>query len=363
MKIIIVHASAGAGHKKAAEALYVYFKQRSPQDKIEIIDILEKTRPFFKKVYIHGYNFLINNCLWLWHFLFWVTSLKFLRGFHSYWSMGLNRIFTAEFSQYIIKENPDLIISTHFLPPEICTCLKQKNKISSQLATVVTDYGIHPFWIHKGTDKYIVASQLSRQILEKQGVEKEKIFVCGIPIDPKFTTVGDKRSICEKIGIRNDIFTVLITTGSSGIGPIEKIVEMLNDGLQVLVVCANNQALFQKLNAKNYAYLKVFGFVNNIEELMRVSDIVIAKPGGMTTSEILCMELVPIFISPIPGQETMNLKVMTELGIGHFPSNINEIKKTIFEYRDNPQKIILQKEKIRKIKKPDAAQEIYNALR
>jgi len=95
---------------------------------------------------------------------------------------------------------------------------------------------------------------------------------------------------------------------------------------------------------------------------MAISDLVIAKPGGMTTSEILCMELVPIFISPIPGQETMNLRAMAKLGIGHAPRNICEIKKIVFDYRDHPQKILAQKEKIRKIKKPNAAEDIYNAL-
>lgn len=168
--------------------------------------------------------------------------------------------------------------------------------------------------------------------------------------------------LLKKTGLLPDKFTVLITTGSFGIGPIEGIIALLYKETQIAVVCAKNKKLYSRLILKNYPNVKVYGFIDNIDELMAVSDMVIAKPGGLTISEILSMELVPIFISPIPGQETNNMAVLKVYGIGELAVSSNEVFKYTLEYKNNTDKLNKIKEKIRKIKQPFAAREIYNAL-
>jgi len=363
MKVLIVYASAGAGHRKAAEALYNYIRESYPQTQVLIVDVLEKTNTLYRNIYIHGYLFLINHAKWLWGFLFWLTSIKALERIDSLISLFIGRINARGFSKFLIDENPDIIISTHFLPPEIAGYLKRKKLIKSKLVTVITDFGVHPFWITKTTDAYAVASEYTEKILIGEGINKEIIHVTGIPVDPKFSVNIDKNLTSKKLGLKPDQFTVLITTGSAGLGPVEKIVDFLYNQVQIIVVCAGNKKLFSILEEKHYPNVKVCGFIDNIQEVMAVSDVVVAKPGGLTTSEILSMEIVPLFISPIPGQETNNMKAMQSFGIGIFAKSAAEVKKLVLDYKNHPEKLLAAKEVIRKIKKPRAAESIYNAIR
>jgi processive 1,2-diacylglycerol beta-glucosyltransferase len=362
-KIIIAYASAGAGHHKAAEAIYNCFKKKLPDSEVLLVDVLEKSKPFFKNTYINGYYFMVNKAIWLWSLLFWITGVKFLRFLVHPFFLALDHIYTREFARFLVKEQPDAIISTHFLPPEIATYLKAKQKINSKIITVITDFGVHPFWIAKGVDCYIAASSITKEKLTNMGVRKEIIFDSGIPTDPKFATPLEKTDLRKRFGLAPEALTVLITTGSFGIGPVEEIVDELYTDTQIIVICAKNKPLYENLKAKNYPNVLVFGFVDNIEECMAASDIVIAKPGGLTTSEILCLDLVPIFIWPIPGQETNNIKVMQEYGIGKYAKSVRDVKDAVLDYKAHPDKILEIKDRIKKIKKPLAAEDVCNALR
>lgn len=363
MKIIIAYASAGAGHRKAAEALHQCFNQKFPEADIKLVDILDKTNPFFKDLYVYGYSFLINHAKWLWGLFFWLTSARRLSAFYDTISLFVNRLNAADFHSFLIKEQPDVIISTHFMPPQVASYLLDRKKIKSKLFTVITDFGVHPFWITKNVDGYFVASDITASQLIAKGISRDNIFGSGIPTDRRFSIKHEKRKLIEKLSLKDELFTVLITTGSFGIGKIETITESLLPHAQVIIVCANNKVLYQKLIRKNYPNVKVYGFVDNIYELMAVADIVIAKPGGLTTSEILNMEIVPVFISPIPGQEINNIKVMQLYGLGASKANAKEIKNIILDYKLHPEKMDRAREIIKKIKKPESCQVIYDAVR
>jgi processive 1,2-diacylglycerol beta-glucosyltransferase len=261
-----------------------------------------------------------------------------------------------------MQEAPDFIISTHFLPSEIATYLKKNKKINSKIFTVITDFGVHPFWISQGTDAYIVASDFTKNELIKEGIKESLIKVFGIPVNQKFLLELDRNVLCRKFDIDRDKFTLLIVTGSFGIGPIEKIVNLLYEEAQLLVVCARNKSLFKKLARKNYPGVKVFGFVDNLAELMAVSNIIITKPGGLTISEILAMEIAPIFIPAILGQETANAKILQQYGVGYSIKNIKGIKGIILDCKVKPDKLNKIKENIKRIKKPHAVEELYNAV-
>lgn len=363
MKIVIAYASAGAGHRKAAEAIYNYCREESKLLDITLIDIMERSHVLFRTIYIYGYLFLAKYAQWLWGFLFWITSRHCLIPLNNVWMSFIDRIHTRPFAEFLVKESPDIVISTHFLPARVAAYLKKKEKIESKLITVITDFGIHPFWIADGTDTYIVASSFTKKLLLAEGIAFEKIKDFGIPIDPKFNRVSKKNGQTKKFILKSHTLTVLITTGSFAIGPIEKIVELLYKDVQLIVVCAKNKRLYNKLKKKMYPDVIVFGYVDNIHELMAVSDIVIAKPGGLTTSEILSMELIPIFICPIPGQETKNIEAMKHFGIGNFPKRIEDIKTIVLDYKRHPDRIQETKEIIGKLKKPDACKDIYDVIR
>ena len=364
MKIIITYASAGAGHFKAAEAVYNYFKQDclNKDLDVQLVDVLEKSTSFFKRCYLAGYAVLIRHITFIWAIAFWFTSFKLLRPLTRPISSLINYLNTQKFAKFLIQENPDYVISAHFLPSEIAAHLKQAKKIKSKIITVVTDFGVHPYWLSKGTDTYVVASSFTREILIKEGVDSSIVKEFGIPIDEKFTKTYNKEELCRKLEIDSSKFTLLIMTGSFGIGPIEETVELLRDQMQILVVCANNKKLFEQLKNKNYPTVRTFAFVNNVQELMAVSDCIVTKPGGLSSSELLSMALAPIFIAAIPGQETINMHALESLGVGISATNAEDIKNKVLDYKEYPEKLKTTKDRIQQIRKPHAAGELCNAV-
>lgn len=363
MKIFITFACAGAGHLRCAEAIYDYFKERAVEgDDIELIDVLESSNALFRFFYKWGYPFLIKYSLSIWHFSYWLTYFRPLRKFTRAVAIIINRINTQGFSRFLQQEEPDIVISTHFLSSEITANLKGRAELKSKLISVITDFGIHPFWLCLGTDLYVVASGLTKELLVKEGVREEVIEDLGIPVHPQFLRQYTKDELSKRLGIDKNKFTILITTGSFGVGPIEAIVDTLDKEAQILVVCANNRKLYRRLKNKNYENTSVFGFVNNMEELMSVSDVIITKPGGLSIAELLIKELVPIFIHPIPGQETANARILEKCGIGVTAKSIQDLRNIVLDYKGHPEKISKIKENIKKIKKPNAIEGLYNVV-
>ena len=361
-KILIVYTSAGAGHFKAAEAVCKYLKSENKDVQIEFLDILQQTNSLFRLLYTWGYSFLINHAVVLWRWAFWATYVRRLRKFTKKSAIIIDRLNSGKFSKHLVEQNYDLIISTHFLPSEIAAYLKINHKITSKIITIVTDFGVHPFWISQGTDTYIVASDYTKDKLIVESGKNEDVRVLGIPIDEKFLKSFNRRELCLKLGLDADKFTGILITGSFGLGPIEEIVDLLHGQLQMIVVCARNKKLFARLKEKKYPDCLILGFVDNVQELMAVSDIIITKPGGMTISEVLAMELVPFFISPIPGQETENIKALQNYGIGQEIKRIVDLKGIVIDCNTNVDKMQKVKDAIKKIKKPNAAEELSRVI-
>lgn len=363
MKIIVAYASAGKGHFKAAEAIYNYLASELKGSQLELVDVLQKSNALFGNLYALGYRFTVSYAPCLWALGFWLTYVKCLRRIIKWTRFIINRLNTNNFGRYVCRENPDFIVSTHFLPSEVSAYLKRTQKINSKLITLITDFGVHPFWVSHGTDVYVVASDFTREQLILEGVRENNIKVFGIPIEAKFLKQYEKSSLCKKFKIDQNAFTALIITGSFGIGPIEKIVDLLHKDVQLLAVCANNKRLYARLESKNYPNAKIFGFVDYVQELMAVSDVIITKPGGLTISEVLAMELAPIFIYPIPGQETENIRALEKYGIGQSAKRVEDIENIVLDYKEHPDKLNRIREKIRAIKKPDALKELCDAIR
>lgn len=360
-KIVVTYASAGAGHFKAAEAVFDYLKDVCKDKDVEIVDILDKTSATFRFSYIAGYNFIVRHCTYIWSLIFRLTYHKNLHRVIRPLISLINRLNSRKFLEFLIRENPQYIISTHFFPSEIAAGLKARNKISSGIISIVTDFVVHPLWICEGTDAYIVASDLTKEDLLSKGVGEDRIKVKGIPVNQKFLNNPEKDNLRRKLNIENK-FTILLVTGSFGIGPIERIVELLRKDIQVLAVCANNYALYSRLKAKAYPSVFVFGVAGNMEELMSVSDIIITKAGGLTISEMLIKELVPVFISSIPGQETGNAEILKKYGIGITARDILEVRDIVLDYKNHPEKLEAVRENIKNIKKPFAVQELSRGI-
>jgi len=264
--------------------------------------------------------------------------------------------------RFIKKEAPDAIISTHFLVNELTSYSKEQKEIKSKLISVITDFGVHNFWLAKEIDTYIVASKETESILVSKSIKKEKIKVMGLPVRNQFKRSSEKESIRKKLGITNDNFTILILTGGIGMGPISHIVELLKESTNVIVICGNNKKLFKKLKNYNSKNLVVLGWVDNVEEVMSASDLAITKPGGSTIAECLIKGIPMIFFSIIPGQEYQNAKIITKYGLSFVIKRPENIKEKVLYLKNNSQEIEAIKKRIEAFRVDNASERILELV-
>ena len=361
MKILFIHASAGAGHSKAAEALYRGLKKENGHDAV-LIDALDYSSPYFKKFYKWTYYALISRFPWVWGFFFWAANMSWLQPFVRLSRRAYNGLNTRKLHRFMRGERFDYIFATHFLPAEVAGALKRSGQISAKLVTVITDFDVHRIWLSKQTDYYAVATEWTSKKLQKLGVAPQSIIVSGIPTDEKFAVFVDIRALKKKLELYENTFTVLIATGSFGIGPIEAILDELTE-FQVIVVCGHNESLFRKLSARQYRLAKILGLVDNMHELMAVSDAMVTKPGGLSISEALVSQLPLIFFNAIPGQETGNIRVLKEYGIGISGCTVKQIGEELMRMRSSKDTFLTTLKKTRALARPAAVRDILALIK
>lgn len=367
MKILLAHAYAGIGHKKAAEAIRDVL---AGFEEIELttVDALDYTNKAFKFSYPRVYLFLINRAPLVWGFLYYLLDIKAVDIFLAPVRRLVHNLHAKRFVRLVLKENPDAIVCTHFLPAEIVSGLKRKGLFKGHLITVVTDFLAHSFWMARASDYFIGAIERTRQDLVRRGIKEERVKVLGIPCEPKFGVSQDRRQLIKKLGLDDGPFNLLIMGGGFGTGPVKKIVHAIYDieartrkNLQVIVICGKNRRLFEELSRKKSdpgLRLCAFGYMNNIDEFMEVADCIITKSGGLTVSESLSKKLPMIIIQPIPGQETRNCRILTGYGTAVRANTVGQVIDHVKDFLSSPEKIIGMRTRINLLAYPDAAKAI-----
>jgi processive 1,2-diacylglycerol beta-glucosyltransferase len=368
-KIFIIYANSGAGHRRAAEALNCVIKEYFPSADIKLFDALDYMTPTFRKSYPSAYLFAVRHIpkLWGWGYYFldirWVD--KIARGFRR----NTNSIQGKCFMKLLVEEKPDLVLTTHFLPNELISWLKKRGQFQTKLVTCITDYYPHAWWKDSGVDLYITPSRDLIPRLIKMGIAAEKIVTIGIPIDPVFGDQTDRIETRQKLGLKKDLFTVLITSGGFGVGPVRKLVthiQQITTPLQIVVICGNNAKLQEDLNEltrKSNHSFRIFGFVQNMHELMAASDVMISKAGGLTSAEAMAKGLPLITLRPIPGQESGNCKFLLKYNAALRVKDENQARLAIESLLNDAEKLRSLRENMIRIGHPQAAEEIVTYVK
>ncbi len=368
-KIFIIYTDAGAGHRRAAEALNKVTGDVFPEAAVSLFDVLNYTTPLFKKSYPAIYLFMVNRCPWLFGMGYYLTDARAVDRFVRIFRRITNSINCKSFEKCLLKEKPDLIITTHWLPNEIITSLKRRRKFGSFLATCITDYYPHAFWRNRGVDLYIAPNEDLIPRLTKLGVTLEKVQTFGLPIDPEFAYHHDKVEMRERLGLDANLFTILITSGGFGVGPIKELVEeieKIDAPLQVQVVCGKNTGLRQELTAhtkKARHRFQIYGFVTNMDQLMEASDILISKSGGLTSTEAMAKDLPLIILYPIPGQEFSNSEFLLKHGAGLRARSAKQARAALEGLLADPGRLEALRRNIGKLARPNAARKILTYLK
>ncbi len=368
MKILVTYASAGSGHERAAKAIVKALEKHNGQIEVRLVDALDYSSPLFKKTYSAIYLFAISYIPVIWGISYLVSDNRVIYFFVAFLRRIINKLNSTKFTQLLYNFNPDLVISTHFYASEVIACERRKGKFKGRLTSIITDFRVHTFWVTRGIDKFIVAARNTKEELIKRGIAREKVEVLGIPIDPIFARNEDRNSLINKLNLRQNLFTIMITSGGFGVGPIKELAAELQNmprSIQLIIVCGHNKSLYDKLinkkiNKDSKVFCKVYGFCNNMHELMQVSDIIVTKSGGLTSSECLAKNLPLVVIAPVPGQETRNCGVLVNEGAALKIDKPAQINKLIIDLIDHPQIISRMKENSRRLAKPNSASEIVN---
>ena len=219
----------------------------------------------------------------------------------------------------LIQEKPDVLVGTHFMPMEVASHLKHKGLLSARLITVITDYMPHTLWISPGIDDYVVGSTDCQEELIRRGVPPKHLHLLGIPVDPVFSEHADRKIVASTLGLASEKFNILIVSGGFGTGPIARLVRTLatvTQPLQLMVVTGRNHSLFESLEtigSRSPHPMKVYGFANNMHELMTAADLMITKPGGLSCAEGLIKGVPLVLVDPIPGQESRNARILEKM--------------------------------------------------
>jgi processive 1,2-diacylglycerol beta-glucosyltransferase len=369
MNILLLHASAGAGHRRAAEALAAAFHAAGPGDTVITRDILDFTPALFRKTYAEGYLRMVRRAPELWSYLYAKSDRKAQTPWRRQVRAAFNKINAAHFLAYCDEVQPDLIVCTHFLPLELLSTRRSRHRDRALFAGVVTDFAVHALWIFPNVPAYYVATEEGKRHMTRCGCPSARIHVTGIPVAPEFMQSEAAPAARARLGLDPALPTVLVLSGGYGVGPTAELIAAFKDdapACQLLVVAGASAALKRRAEAAAASLrrpVKVFGFVNNMNQLMDAADLVISKPGGLTTAELLAKGKPLLVVEPIPGQEQRNAEYLLEAGAGARLYDSADAPFRVAEILNTPGRLAGMQERARACGRPHAALDIVEDLR
>jgi processive 1,2-diacylglycerol beta-glucosyltransferase len=373
-KVLLLYISNNSGHHRATKAIEEALHLSSTDVKVVNMNCFNYTNPVFEKVLNSIYNKVIKIKPEVWENLYdnpkvYRKTRKLRRLIHKMNSNKLERL--------IKKSNPDVIACTQAFPCGMVAdykkkIQKKKNKAKNKdkinkkhkdfdVIGVLTDYAPHSYWMYDNVSAYIVPSKQCKQRFIESGIEKDRIYPFGIPISPKFFKSTNKEATRRSLRLSDDLPTILIMGGGQGLGPIEDLIYAINTieaPFQVIVVCGTNKKLKKWLEKRKLLFRKkmaILGYTREVEMLMDVSDIVVSKPGGLTTAEALTKNLPIVIVNPIPGQEAKNTEFLLGEGVAVKAKSPLDAAVLIEDLLNDKKKLKQMKENTQKHSQPQSA--------
>ena len=369
MRVLIPTVTAGAGHLQAASALEEAWKAMRPGDEVRRVDVLDYTPRWYRKIYVKGYIKLIEHAPELYAMAFKKTdNPERIRALTSFRRRS-SRVMAARFVKELATFAPEALLSPHYLPLEILGGVLGRRRYGIRaapcIACVVTDFEAHALWMEPCVNLYCVAAEATKARLVARGAADRNVAVTGIPIAAKFSARVDVNAVRAPFSFRANVPTLLVLGGGFGMGPVREILaelEKLEPPLQILVVCGKNEKLRKQVAADASRHSReVLGFASNMHELMTVADLILTKPGGLTTSESLALGKPLLILNPIPGQEAANSDFLLEQGAA---VKVNCLEDLPFKVRLalEPNRLARMAAAARAIGRPSAAKAVCAAV-
>ena len=360
-RVLLLYMFENSGHQLASIAIEKAIKELDPQVETLIVNSLDYTNPRIDRVVSNIYLAMLRRTPEIWDYLY--DNPKVVRRTNRTTRI-INKLSSAKLERLINSFSPDTIVCTQAFPCGVMATYKERRGTDIRLLGVVTDYMAHTYWLYEEVNLYAVPSEASKNDLVERGIEKERIQITGIPIHPKFASRQDRNELRERLNLNPHLPTILIMGGGQGFGPLGETIRCLDEldsHFQVVVVSGMNKSLEKRLKEEKVRMKKpihVFGYVGNVDELMEASDIIITKPGGMTTAEALAKGLAMVILCPLPGQEERNGHFLTERGIAQRAEDAVEVARIVGDLLRDSAKLSSLRSRAREWARPDASFEV-----
>ncbi|GAB3455397.1 glycosyltransferase [Massilia terrae] len=353
---------------RVAEALRVEAAQALPDAEAIHLDALEFVTPRLRRIYSQFYLSLVQRAPSLWSHVYRMTNEARPGG----WTNRIRRRVERRDCQKLVDEiariEPELIICTHFLPAEILSQQIGAGELSCPVWVQVTDYDLHRMWVHPHIDGYFATNSEVAFRMREQGIAPGTIHVTGMPIMPAFSRKPERAGCARELGLDPGVTTFLLMGGGAGIGGLSATARRVLDlpgKFQLIALAGKNEAELAKLQALAAAHpgkLAPQGYTNKVERLMACADLVITKPGGVTTAECLAMGLPMIVMSPIPGQEDRNANYVLEHGAALRAFDLPSLEYRLRYLMAHPGKLDAMRSRAQMLGRVDAAGRVIKTV-
>lgn len=356
MKILILSCNTGGGHNSAAASVKECFENGGYR--CDIFDTLALFSKSFSRAVSRGHVFVYRHM----PRLFGVTY-RFEEKHNNKMLYQANALAADELYKYLKENNYDAVIAVHVFAELTLTEIRRKYDSEIKMYFVATDYTCSPGVSMGDMDGYFVPMGLKEEFA-RCGVPRDKIIESGIPVRKEFLELGDKKSSKRSLGLDESGRNILLMCGSMGAGPIATVAEKLSKGLPedvtLTVVCGSNKKLYDELLPLDGEKVRIMGFTDRVPELMDASELMISKPGGLSTTEALSKRLPLICINAVPGCETRNLEFLSEKGYVLHENEAEDLALLALSMISSPKKLSALSDKISREFDPHAAKRIYD---
>jgi processive 1,2-diacylglycerol beta-glucosyltransferase len=311
-------ASVGVGHLSAANSVGAALRKIEPTAQTLVVDSYEYAALVVSRIVSNGYLRMVKSIPQMYRYIYDRAERATEVGRFRSWA---HQFTAGNLRPLIQRERPDVVVCTHAFPCGAMAEYKRTFADAPPVVGIVTDFAVHGFWIHPNIDRYVVATEAMRDALRARHVAAESICASGIPVRPEFAPSAEPLEVLrERLDLPRDRYVALLMGGGLGIAPLERMLsalKMVRVPLAAVVVAGRNARIERRLSeaAEGVDYpVRALRFVDNVYDYMHAADVLVTKPGGLSTAEALVAQVPMVLCKPLPGQEERNSRVLLEAG-------------------------------------------------